>query len=220
MNKLKESIINRHSVRAYSDKHIEDAKVAELQDIILKYNAASGLNMQLITDEPEAFNCFLAHYGKFRGVRNYVAMVGPKDQKEACGYYGERIVLAAQAMGLNTCWVGLSYKKVKQRYTIGNDEKLHLLIAIGYGTSQGVSHRSKSVADVTICKEEMPDWFKAGVEAALLAPTAMNQQKFRFELIGTKVKATTFPGFYTKIDLGIAKCHFEIGAEVDKSIWL
>ena len=86
MNKLKESIINRHSVRAYSDKHIEDAKVAELQDIILKYNAASGLNMQLITDEPEAFNCFLAHYGKFRGVRNYIAMVGPKDQKEACGY--------------------------------------------------------------------------------------------------------------------------------------
>ena len=44
----------------------------------------------------------------------------------------------------------------------------------------------------------------------MLAPTAMNQQKFLFELNGDKVSAKVSGfGFYTKIDLGIVKYHFE-----------
>ena len=65
----------------------------------------------------------------------------------------------------------------------------------------------------------LPDWFRAGAEAALLAPTAMNQQKFLFVLDGNKVSAKAGFGFYTKIDLGIAKCHFEIGAGTDNFKW-
>ena len=59
----------------------------------------------------------------------------------------------------------------------------------------------------------MPVWFKKGMEAALLAPTAMNQQKFHFTLDGNVVTAKAGLGFYTKLDLGIVKCHFEIGAQ-------
>lgn len=59
---------------------------------------------------------------------------------------------------------------------------------------------------------EMPDWFRSGMEAVQLAPTAMNQQKFRFELAGNKVMAASGNGFCTKLDLGIAKYHFEVGA--------
>lgn len=47
----------------------------------------------------------------------------------------------------------------------------------------------------------------------------MNQQKFKFEREGEKVIAKAGIGFYTKIDLGIAKYHFEVGAKKDKSIW-
>jgi len=46
----------------------------------------------------------------------------------------------------------------------------------------------------------------------LLAPTAMNQQKFIFELSGEKATAKSGSGFYTKVDLGIAKLHFELAA--------
>lgn len=215
-----EAIHARHSVRNYIDRPLADDIVARLRALIADYNTASGLNMQLVTGDPDTFDCFWAHYGKFSGVTNYIALIGDPDAAELCGYYGEKLVLEAQMMGLNTCWVGLSYKKVPGRYTIAPGEKLHLVIALGYGTTQGVMHKSKTIDKVSKCHGNMPDWFRAGVEAALLAPTAVNQQKFRFELIGDRVRATTGWGFYSKVDLGIAKLHFEIGSGKPASIWL
>ena len=215
-----EAIHARHSVRNYIDRPLADDIVARLRALIADYNTASGLNMQLVTGDPDTFDCFWAHYGKFSGVTNYIALIGDPDAAELCGYYGEKLVLEAQMMGLNTCWVGLSYKKVPGRYTIAPGEKLHLVIALGYGTTQGVMHKSKTIDKVSKCHGNMPDWFRAGVEAALLAPTAVNQQKFRFELIGDRVRATTGWGFYSKVDLGIAKLHFEIGSGKPSSIWL
>ena len=64
-----------------------------------------------------------------------------------------------------------------------------------------------------------PYWFRKGVEAALLAPTAMNQQKFKFTLRGDTVSAKAGMGFYTKVDLGIVKYHFELGAGRDRFRW-
>ena len=217
---LIEAIMARHSVRSYETRPLADDVVAKLQESINQYNTVSGLRMQLVTGDPETFDCFWAHYGKFTGVTNYIAMVGAPDAAELCGYYGEKLVLEAQMLGLNTCWVGLSYKKVPGRYTIAPGEKLHLVIALGYGTTQGVMHKSKTIDKVSKCHGNMPNWFRAGVEAALLAPTAVNQQKFRFELIGDRVRATTGWGFYSKVDLGIAKLHFEIGSGKPSSIWL
>ena len=65
----------------------------------------------------------------------------------------------------------------------------------------------------------MPEWFRRGVQAALLAPTAMNQQKFTFTLQGDTVSAKAGTGFYSKVDLGIAKYHFEIGAGTENFRW-
>lgn len=71
------------------------------------------MRIQLVTDEPEAFRGFLARRGHFVGVRNYIAFVGQKDDTldERTGYYGERLVLLAQQLGLNTCWVAATYRK-------------------------------------------------------------------------------------------------------------
>ena len=43
-------------------------------------------------------------YTSFSGVKNYIALIGKKSPnlEEACGYYGEKIVLRAQQLGLNT----------------------------------------------------------------------------------------------------------------------
>lgn len=55
----------------------------------------------------------------------------------------------------------------------------------------------------------------------LLAPTAMNQQKFHFTLTAdNKIKVTTKSGFYTKIDLSIAQYHFELGAGTENVKWV
>ena len=217
---LIEAIKARHSVRSYSDRAIEPEKKQALTERVKEINALSGLHIQLICDEPKAFDGLMAHYGKFSGVTNYFALIGKKsdDLSEKCGYYGEQLVLLAQQLGLNTCWVAMTYTKVKSAYQIDAGEKLVIVISLGYGNTQGVPHKSKAAAEVSKADTDS-SWFTGGVEAALLAPTAMNQQKFRFEKKGDKVIATAGTGFYSKIDLGIAKLHFEIGAGKENFEW-
>ena len=218
---IKEAIEKRHSVRKYSDKPIEENLIEELKKEIEACNTESGLNIQLVTNEPKAFGGAMAHYGKFSGVSNYLAMIGKKDKflDEKVGYYGERLVLKAQQLGLNTCWVALTYKKVPEAFTINKGEKLLLVISVGYGENQGNSRKSKKPEEVSNISADSPEWFKQGIEVALLAPTAMNQQRFYFSNENGKVSAKAKLGFYTKVDLGIAKYHFEIGAGKDCFEW-
>lgn len=217
---LSEAMQQRHSVRSYQPRPLEAEHRTQLEALIADCNAESGLHIQLVTDEPKAFDGMLAHYGLFAGVANYIAMVGKKrpELEENCGYYGEKLVLEAQRMGLNTCWVALTYKKIPSAFRIDVGEKLCIIIAIGYGTTQGKPHRSKPASAVTSVTEQ-PDWFRKGIEAALLAPTAVNQQKFKFGLQDGKVTAKAGFGMFSKVDLGIVKYHFELGAGAENVQW-
>ena len=218
---IQEAIEARHSVRAYKEQPLEEAVAKVLIDKIAELNQEGRLHMQLIQNEPKAFQGKLAKYGSFRNVTSYIVMAGKKaeDLDERIGYYGEHLVLFAQTLGLNTCWVGLSYSKVPGTYVLEEGEKIACYIALGYGQTQGVGHKIKTVEQVSNASDITPSWFKKGVEAALLAPTAVNQQKFSFEYVGmsnNRHQVRAKKGFsmigYTKMDLGIAKYHFEIGA--------
>lgn len=200
----------RHSVRQYLDKEIEPEKQSELNELVSKINSENNLHIQIFYNEPKCFSASIAHYGSFKCVNNYIALVGKKSATldETLGFYGEMLVLKAQELGLNTCWVALNHGKSEA--VINKGEKLVCIISLGYGANKGVPHKSKSVNDVSNYKTGMPDWFLNGVEAALLAPTAVNQQRFYFEYRSDGfVKASCSLGIYTKLDLGIAKYHFE-----------
>ena len=219
---LQEAIAARHSVRQYQEKPIEANIIERLNEEIDLCNREGNLHIQLVANEPKAFAGGMAKYGKFRGVSNYLAMVAPKGADESIGYYGERLVLLAQTLGLNSCWVGLSFRKQPDQYTIADGEKLHCVIALGYGANQGVQHPMQKKEKFVIANGPLPDWFRRGMEAALLAPTAVNQQKFEFELINDHTVATrarfTLIG-YGKMDLGIVKYHFEVAAGKENFTW-
>ena len=226
---IQEAIEARHSVRVYRDQPLTEEIIKLLESKIDELNREGQLHIQLIRNEPKAFQGTLAKYGKFRGVNNYIVMAGKKsdDLDERVGYYGEQLVLFAQTLGLNTCWVGLSYTKVPGTYVLGEGEKIACYIAIGYGETQGADHKIKTVEQVSNASDITPSWFKKGVEAALLAPTAVNQQKFSFEYIGmsnNRHQVRAKKGFsmigYTQMDLGIAKYHFEIGAGKENLDWV
>lgn len=250
---IQEAIKARHSVRAYKEQPMNKEIVKVLEDEIQSLNRRSSeyhpsslgngrvatgegaanhegrLHIQLIQDEPKAFLGTLAKYGRFRNVRNYLVMAGQKaeDLDERVGYYGEHLVLLAQTLGLNTCWVGLSYKKIPDTYVLDEGEVIKAYIAIGYGETQGRGHKIKTPEQVSNVTAITPPWFRRGVEAALLAPTAVNQQKFSFEYVGmnnNRHQVRAKKGFsligYTQMDLGIAKCHFEIGAGRDNFDWV
>ena len=240
---LQEAIEARHSVRAYKELPLAENVAKVLKEQIAVLNHEGNLHIQLILNEPKAFQGTMAKYGKFRNVTNYIVMAGKKadDLDERVGYYGEHLVLLAQTLGLNTCWVGLSYSKVPGTYVLDEGEKIACYIALGYGETQGVSHKIKTVEQVSNASDVTPSWFRKGVEAALLAPTAVNQQKFffhyvskasqsaerSFEDVGMKnghhlvhvKKGFSIIG-YTQMDMGIAKYHFEIGAGKDNFEWV
>ena len=213
---IKEAIKERHSVRQFKDLPVKSEDKEKLEALIKECNAESGLNIQLITDDPECFDTFLAHYGKFKNAKNYIAMVGSKSLEkldEKCGFYGQKIVLEAQALGLNTCWVAGTYGKGKCKANKNADEKIVCVIALGYGENQGVAHKSKPLSKLCTVPETdlpvSPIWFREGLEAAILAPTALNQQKFLVSLEGDEALITTKGGMMTQLDLGIVKYNFE-----------
>ena len=227
---LLEAIEARHSVRRYKDEPIPDEVLATLRNRIYEINREAGLHIQLVTGEPKAFSGLIC-YGTFSGVTNYLVMAGKKgdDLDEKVGYYGEQLVLLAQTLGLNTCWAGVSYSKIPGTYVLEDDEKIALYIALGYGQTQGKAHKVKPAKEISNASDLTPKWFNRGVEAALLAPTAVNQQKFYIEFLGFRdysrvPKVTARPLFsmvgYSKIDLGIVKYHFELGAGKENFEWI
>jgi len=220
-----EAVENRHSVRKYTKEAIKPEVVQALQEEISRWNQLAGLHIQLITDEPEAFGSFLTHYGQFSNVKNYIAIVGPQGAllDEQAGYCGEQLVLKAQQLGLNTCWVVATYSKKKSRCIVNDGEKRVCVIAVGYGVSSGKVHKSKPLC--ALCSNQsgsaVPDWFHKGMQAAMLAPTAMNQQKFLITLMPeNQVSIKPTGRLYTQIDVGIVKCHFEIGAGKEYFSWV
>ena len=219
---LQEAIVARHSVRQYQEKPLEASIINRLNEEIALCNQEGKMHIQLVVNEPKAFAGGLAKYGKFSGVSNYLAMIGRKGADEAIGYYGARLVLLAQTLGLNSCWVGLSFRKQPDQYQIADGEKLHCVIALGYGATQGVQHLMRPMEQFVKVNGAMPEWFKRGMEAALLAPTAVHQQKFEFELVDSHTVCArarfTLVG-YGKIDLGIVKYPFEIAAGKENFSW-
>ena len=209
---IKELIKARHSVRKFKDIPVNDEHRAALDELAKELSEKSGLNIQVIYDDPECFKSIFA-YGRFKNAANYIALAGDKTVEnidEKCGYYGQQMVLKAQEIGLNTCWIGGSYSKGKCKIDTEKGEKVVCIIALGYGENDGVKHKSKPVSKLcNVPESDMPTWFKNGMVAAMMAPTALNQQKFYVTLNGDDVIVTAQKGPFTKVDLGIVKYNFE-----------
>ena len=221
-----ETIRDRHSVREYDGKPLSRAEFDALGAVVEEFARESGLGIQLVGDNPEVFNV-IARFGLIRGCRTHVAFVvddakaGDVAVDEAIGYWGQKIVLAAQDMGLNTCWCALCSRK-KSRAVVAPGKKIRLIIAVGHGKTQGFSRKTKSVEALSSveCAKE-PVWFAEAMEAAQLAPTAMNNQNFQITLLsdGKTVRIDARQSGLNVIDEGIVRCNFEIAANEAGADW-
>ena len=212
-----EAVRSRHSVRNYQDKRIEKEQIISINKRIEELNKEGNIHLQFVEDSSSTFSKL---FNKALGsAPSVIACVGPDDDTldERIGYYGQKLVIYAQQLGLNTCWVG-TFNRKKIPVEISDGERLVIAIAIGYGQTQGKQRKTKTADEVVIDLKDVPDWFHAGVEAALLAPTAINQQKF--EIIYNENEEVEFKdlgGVLSKIDIGIVRCNFEIGVADYKS---
>lgn len=225
-----EAIAARHSVRHYRPESLTAQHHAALQAEVDECNRLSGLHIQLVTDEPHCFNNWKT-YGSFSGVRHYLVMAGRKEPglDERVGYYGERLVIFMQQHGMSSCWAGVSYRKVAGTFSLQPDEKVVCMIALGYDAGRPPrKHSCRSVQQVSNADATTPAWFLRGVQAALLAPTAVNQQKFYLAYHGRDteghhrieaLRRFSWVG-YTRVDIGIVKYHFETATAPHRIAWV
>lgn len=246
-----ETIRERHSVREYDGGPLDQAEFDALGAVVEEYARESGLDIQLVGDNPEVFNV-IARFGLIRGCRTHIAFVVDDGKAgdatsganaaangateadcvemrgarrtavdEAIGYWGQKIVLAAQDMELNTCWCALCSSK-KSRAVVAPGKKIRLIIAVGHGKTQGFSRKTKSVEALSSVEcAKAPAWFAAAMEAAQLAPTAMNNQNFKITLLsdGKTVRIDAPQSGLNVIDEGIVRCNFEIAANELGADW-
>ena len=221
---------NRHDVRNYSDEPISPEAVARLQEEIAAVNEIYGMHIQLVMDDPKGISGFMAAYEQFKNVKNYLAMVGTNTAQldERCGYVGEHLVLVAQGLGLNTCWTGLGFNRKKGAFEKGRDERAAVAIAIGHGRNQGASKEMKAASDISNLNSDSPEWFRRGIEAVRLAPTVLDEQGIRIDLLEETHKdgrrcvraIAAEKGHFNYVDYGIAKYHFETIADRKNFVWV
>lgn len=211
----KEAILKRHAVRNYEDRQIDEETKKLIRQKISELNEIGNLNLQFMEDAGKTYNKLLNRAMGLASAPSVIACVGKDsdDLDERVGYYGEQLVLYLTQLGLNTCWAGTFNRKTIGA-SVGDDERLVISIAVGYGKDQGSPHKSKTAEQVTEGRADRPEWFNNGVEMALLAPTAINQQKFTIRLNDDdSVDFIDNGGVLSRVDLGIVKYHFEVGAE-------
>lgn len=210
---LQEALRERHSVRNYKDKEIEPELVEKLNQKIAECNKEGNLHLQFVQDAGNTFNRLLNKAMGLGSAPSVIACIGPVDGSldERIGYYGQQVVLYAQQLGLNTCWAG-TYNPKNVKAEIGPNEKLVIVIAIGYGVNNGRDRKSKTFEQVTSSNGTYPQWFIDGVQAALLAPTAVNQQKFVISLENDQPCFKNKAVMLGNVDLGIVKYNFEVGS--------
>ncbi|MDR2197465.1 MAG: nitroreductase [Coriobacteriales bacterium] len=217
---LSEAIRARHSVRQYEGIPLEPDAARQLGAYVEECNQLSGLHMQLVLDDSRGISGLRRLL--LKNAENYLAIVGAHESglEYSGGYWGEKVVLRATQLNIASCWFAMGAKKDKVQIAPG--EKLLIVVALGNAAQPGKPHTSRQMTELYANESggELPLWFLAGMDAAILAPTANNQQKFRFTLLPDGiVKAESLGGAWAGIDLGIACCHFEIGAGTENFSW-
>lgn len=218
---IKEAIKERHMVRKYTDKAIPAELMAQLNARIAENNKKYGVNIALVTGNADGI-AGIAKLLLARGVKNYMILAGDDAPAldEKLGYCGADMILYAQTLGLNTWWVGGMYNGKGAKKNLDNAAvRVNGVIAIGYGQTQGVPHKSKSVEEISQYNGTAPQWFIDGVDALLHAPTALNKQAYMVKGDGKAVSITCNSGRFAEIDLGIGKYHFEVGAGKENFDW-
>lgn len=234
---ITQAIDVRRSRRAYSAEPILPQQAALLKSRIDEYNQKSGLSIRFLENGSFAFSGIRKSYGMFSGVRSLFIMKGPKSDpnlKEKIGYFGQLLILEATVLGLGTCWVGGTFDRSGIRK--GPDEELVCVITVGQvPVSQtlkekliykAIHRKTKSLEQLCqfpgmagkkdgdeAAEKKLPEWLKAGLKAVQKAPSTRNTQKVMFMEKDGLLQAYV-PDTYTfdRVDLGIAKLHFELAA--------
>ena len=202
-----------------------------------EFRPFSGSRAKLVRNPPDdVFKGIIGSYGKVKNAPHYVAFIGDTKSPtvdEALGYMGEGIILEATALGLNTCWVAGFFRpeKVMEHIDVSDNEAVMAVTPVGYAEEESdridvlrsghdKPHRRRDLESLIVEGSHTPkDWMRTGLEAARLAPSAVDRQPWRFRLgedtvLIEHLRTRNYFRIPYRLDCGIAMLHFELGALV------
>lgn len=228
-----EAIFSRRSRRKYKQSTLPEDKLEHLSSVCQNFQPFPEARTVMVRETGDrVYRGFIGSYGKIENAPGYIAFIGNIDStrvQEAVGYTGEGIVLEATAMGLGTCWVGGYFYPdvVAQHISIEKNERVLAVTPVGIPqdsfsfqeklmTGFGRMHKRKPLRDL-VTGTSKQEWMKTALEAARLAPSAVNRQPWKFIIGDGAISITLDKGRDTykisrRLDCGIAMLHLELGA--------
>jgi len=231
-----EALHERHAWRSYQNIPVETDKLLLLTEVCADLSGP-GARARISHHEniESVFKGFIASYGRVTGAPAYVAFIGDTrdpNMFEKVGYMGEGVILEAVALGLSTCWVGMTFHagSVAEDIGIAEYERVLAISPIGYRTDEPsrddwvmrtLSRHHKREPIEKLCPglkdEACPLWARDALEAAQLAPSAANRQPWRFLFTENSITISVnwyrdTHGISKRLDCGVAMLHVELGA--------
>ena len=230
------AVSKRRSRRQFDTKPVDADTLATLSSICLEFRPTQHTRAELFDDPPESlYRGIVGPYGQIRGAPSFIAFIGDMSSPyvhEETGYTGEGIILEATALHLNTCWVGGFFNsQIATSFAgIGKKEKILAVTPVGYATEKqsieeklvtgfGLTHRRKKLSSMVtgLQETEWPEWVRAGIESARLAPSAINRQPWSFHVEANSIIVSVNRlgrefGIAKRLECGIAMLHIEIAA--------
>jgi len=231
------AVATRQSRRAFDGSRLPSETLDTVSSACERFNPYPDARVVLIREPAtDIFRGAIGSYGKVKGAPHVLVFIGDGRSPFAdqhIGYAGEGVVLEAAALGLDTCWVAGFFdpKAAAQLVTLSPGERIYAVSPLGHSPetislaergmrSMAGAHKRKVLATIAPgagAAEGWPQWARAAVETARLAPSAVNRQPWRFRmedgaLVIAKDGAAEMPKVTKRLDCGIAMLHAEIGA--------
>lgn len=230
-----EVITSRRSVRGYDGRAIGEADYRGVQEACAHLPAAA-CGVRVVPVECPSREVFTGLV--IKEAPAFLGVVGAVDRPGAevwAGYAGEFVVLSATALGLGTCWVTATYRpdRAAALVGVGPGERLLAVSPLGYPGRVGLvedffnvaitrSRQRKPLEELIdpsgLSLDAAPAWTRTALEAARLAPSAVNRQPWRFTLAADGITVSIAPGGKEvpsaprAMDCGMAMLHLELAA--------
>ncbi|MDR1711542.1 MAG: hypothetical protein LBR58_06805 [Propionibacteriaceae bacterium] len=181
----------------------------------------------------------LGTYGSVKGARDFMGLIygqGPLAQ-EGSAYWFEQVVLHCTSIGVSSIWLaGFTHSSFSKHVTLAPGETLGYACPLGYEggqrplaeriglwNSQKLHAAKKPFETLFLTADGQPlapqaagDW-ELPLQMTRIAPSAKNLQPYRVVVtpeachfhIQPSSGIPSGPGWFSRIDVGIAMCHFE-----------
>ena len=229
-------IEKRRSRRRFDPKPLEANHLSSISSVCAEFKPFGYARGEVVTEAADTvFKGAIGSYGKIKGAPAFCAFIGDMDSPnvyEQVGYTGEGIILEAESLNLGTSWVAGFFRPevVISLIKIRESERVVSVTPIGYAaklpsleeramTGFGLTHRRKPLSGLTtgLKESEWPQWIKLALEAARLAPSAVNRQPWIFQVepnsitISINTRGPEY-GLSKRLCCGIAMLHIEVAA--------